>query len=747
MGGYLKQSTAAHIMFGPFVDKTTGVDLEVGAGIITSIDHATTGIFLSKNGAAGAIRHQAVTASVLDAYGMFQVHLDTTDTDTVGRLRVMMAEAATFLPVYDDFMVVPANVYDSLMGTDTLDVQVTGMGADVVTAAAIAAGAIDNATFAADVGSTAYATNIIALAVQKTVVENNLNHLAKDATAAVDMTAELPDGTILSRIISNSDTSQFVPATSNLTQIGALTITTAAHIQADYGATEKTCIDLLDDAAGGLVDIHTDIGTVTADVAAVHVHAQTIENDVAAVHVHAGLIQTDTNAIRIDASAILLDTAELQAEWVDGGRLDLILDTAAAASPSAATISDAVWNELRADHTTVGTFGEVTSTADLVDDIWDEPVAGHTTGGTAGYWVANPTVDQIAVAVWNEMLPGAYAVGSAGAYLAAAGSAADPWATTLPGAYAGMTAGHIIGHIGLPVAASISADIAAVGVQVDGVHTDVGTLAADVAAVHVHVGTIDGHITADYGAIEKAAVDLLDDAAGGLADIHTDVGTLTTNVAAVKAETAAIVADTNELQVDWRNGGRLDLLLDAASSAGDPWGTPIPGAYAAGTAGFILGNNINAPIATVDTVVDSIYARLGAPAGASMSADIASVKAETAAILVDTGTTLDANITAILADTGELQTDWVNGGRLDLLLDAASAPTAAANAAAVWGYTLETGFTATAVQRIMFAVLSGLSADHALGIPKFYGVDGITVRAQATVDADGNRTLMSRSGA
>jgi hypothetical protein len=191
MGGILKQSTAAHIMFGPFVDKTNGVDLEVGAGIITSIDHATTGIFLSKNGAAGEIRHQNVTASVLDAYGMFQVHLDTTDTDTAGRLRVMMAEAATFLPVYDDFLVLPANVYDSLMGTDTLDVQVTGIGNDVITAASVAAGAIDNATFAADVGSTAYATNIIALAADKSVQNAALATAANLATVAGYLDTEI----------------------------------------------------------------------------------------------------------------------------------------------------------------------------------------------------------------------------------------------------------------------------------------------------------------------------------------------------------------------------------------------------------------------------------------------------------------------------------------------------------------------------------------------------------------------------
>jgi hypothetical protein len=42
------------------------------------------------------------------------------------------------------------------------------------------------------------------------------------------------------------------------------------------------------------------------------------------------------------------------------------------------------------------------------------------------------------------------------------------------------------------------------------------------------------------------------------------------------------------------------------------------------------------------------FARLGAPAGASVSADVAAVKVDTAAILVDTGTTLDARIPAAL---------------------------------------------------------------------------------------------------
>ena len=42
--------------------------------------------------------------------------------------------------------------------------------------------------------------------------------------------------------------------------------------------------------------------------------------------------------------------------------------------------------------------------------------------------------------------------------------------------------------------------------------------------------------------------------------------TVAADIVAVKAETATIVADTNELQTDWANGGRLDLILDARAS-------------------------------------------------------------------------------------------------------------------------------------------------------------------------------------
>jgi hypothetical protein len=56
-----------------------------------------------------------------------------------------------------------------------------------------------------------------------------------------------------------------------------------------------------------------------------------------------------------------------------------------------------------------------------------------------------PTVAQIADGVWDELLSGHTLPGSAAVFLAAAGGAADPWLTALPGAYVVGSAGYIIG--------------------------------------------------------------------------------------------------------------------------------------------------------------------------------------------------------------------------------------------------------------------------------------------------------------
>ncbi len=54
--------------------------------------------------------------------------------------------------------------------------------------------------------------------------------------------------------------------------------------------------------------------------------------------------------------------------------------------------------------------------------------------------------------------------------------------------------------------------------------------------------------------------------------------------------------------------GSTGFALNAAGSAGDPWATAVPGAYSSGTAGFILGTNLNATVASVKAKTDLIPA-------------------------------------------------------------------------------------------------------------------------------------------
>ena len=109
----LKQSTALVWSFGPFLDKTDGVTLETG--LVSALDHASTGIMLSKNGGTLAVRHATVTASTYDAHGCYKVTLDATDTNTLGVLKMIYTDPATCLPVWKDFLVVASQVYDDTL--------------------------------------------------------------------------------------------------------------------------------------------------------------------------------------------------------------------------------------------------------------------------------------------------------------------------------------------------------------------------------------------------------------------------------------------------------------------------------------------------------------------------------------------------------------------------------------------------------------------------------------------------------
>ena len=79
---------------------------------------------------------------------------------------------------------------------------------------------------------------------------------------------------------------------------------------------------------------------------------------------------------------------------------------AALNDPDAGAIADAVWDELRAGHTGIGTFGESNQPSVMADAVWDEQLSGHTTAGSAGKTLADlaagSTPGAIADAVWDE---------------------------------------------------------------------------------------------------------------------------------------------------------------------------------------------------------------------------------------------------------------------------------------------------------------------------------------------------------
>lgn len=135
----LKQSTAVTVKLGPFVDSTDGDTDETGLTI------QKADVRLSKNGGnmASASADQGVSdaGAPHDEIGYYDISLDATDTGTLGRLKVMIHKSGG-LHVKEDFVVVPANVYDSLVGgSDALQVHTNEITDGLLTAAKFASNA------------------------------------------------------------------------------------------------------------------------------------------------------------------------------------------------------------------------------------------------------------------------------------------------------------------------------------------------------------------------------------------------------------------------------------------------------------------------------------------------------------------------------------------------------------------------------------------------------------------------------
>lgn len=136
---YLRQNTAVSIVVGPFVDWQNGKSLLrdnadfVPADIVCELVKgiASSTLTLTKTGGANDI--------VLTGKGLATLELTAANVDTLGPLRLSFVDvlvngfpSQTILSFIEDFTVLPASVYDSLIGGNKLQVDIEQVkGSDI----------------------------------------------------------------------------------------------------------------------------------------------------------------------------------------------------------------------------------------------------------------------------------------------------------------------------------------------------------------------------------------------------------------------------------------------------------------------------------------------------------------------------------------------------------------------------------------------------------------------------------------
>ena len=240
-----------------------------------------------------------------------------------------------------------------------------------------------------------------------------------------------------------------------------------------------------------------------------------------------------------------------------------------------------------------------------------------------------------------------------GATVTITGSNPYKWAVTLPTLTAGqrvdMYITATIATIGTAgIVASDQADTALVSdvkAETPAILADTGTDGVKIASGELSTVATASSITALDGKIDTI-------------DNYLDT------------EIAAILADTNELQTDLANGGRLDLLIDSIIThltqiKGAGWTDEtlvslqaLIDAIKAKTDNLPADpaddSDIDAAIAAVKSVVDDILVDTGTTIPATLTTIDNFLDTEVAAILEDTGTTLPASIAAVKAKTDQL---------------------------------------------------------------------------------------------
>jgi len=280
--GYLKQSTAVDVLLGPFLDETNGKDAEAGLTL------SQGDIKLSKNGQALAQKNDA-TAAAADANGYYNCELDSTDTNTVGQLTIIVHESGA-LPVRLDYHIVEEDVYDAMYGAAAAGPNTT----TPPTAAAI----VNEWETQSQADPTGFHVNVLEV--------GGTSQTANDNGADINtLLADWVNGGRLDLLLDAiKAVTDAMPDAGALTTIGADTARLTA-------ARAAVLTDLID---GGRLDLILD----------------------------ALLVDTDTTIPGLIAALENLSAAEANAEVVDALSVDTIADLSNGAPPATPTLEQAI---------------------------------------------------------------------------------------------------------------------------------------------------------------------------------------------------------------------------------------------------------------------------------------------------------------------------------------------------------------------------------------------------------------------
>jgi hypothetical protein len=309
MDGYLRQSTAAQVRWiGPFVDDTDFKTAETGLTV------ANTDIKVSKNGGASASKNSG--GGTHDVNGMYAVTWDATDSGTVGELKYSVKVAGA-LQVFGSYVVLEEAVYDALFAASALG---------YVANAPVNVAQISGDSAAADALELAYDDTAGAVPSQG-ITDQGTAQSATATTLVLRAAATFADDT---------------PIGSTLWAFGSDQGYWQSQPILDYvGATDTATVD------GWTV---TPSGTITYKVFGSAPGSGVAQTGDAYARLGApagASVSADIAAVKVDTAAAVDDTNELQTDWANGGRLDLILD-ARASQASVDTIDDFLDTEMAA---------------------------------------------------------------------------------------------------------------------------------------------------------------------------------------------------------------------------------------------------------------------------------------------------------------------------------------------------------------------------------------------------------------